>query len=116
VQRSPPLQWGFDSLEEQWPHLCDAVESHLVPRTKNAVEMVMQRFDQHCQNFCGFEWIGTAQVYLGVFEKAWRFTPFSHDARPENCGKSPLELSRYDLSHIPMPWLCPGHSLEWPMM
>ncbi len=77
--------------------------------------MVIRRFDQHYQNFCGFESIETAQVYLGVFEKIYRFTPFSRDARPEIRGKSPLQLAGYDLSRMPMTWLCRGHSLEWPV-
>jgi hypothetical protein len=34
------------------------------------------RFDQHYQNFCGFDTLETAQQYLGVFEKVYRFTPF----------------------------------------
>jgi len=115
VWASPPLQWVFDFLEQHWEHLVDAIESDLVPRTNNAVEMVIRRFDQHYQNFCGFESIQTAQVYLGVFEKLYRFTPFSDDARSEIRGKSPLELAGYDLSEMPMPWLCRGYSLEWPV-
>ena len=114
VQRSPPLQGVFDFLEQHWPHLVDAIESDLVPRTNNAVEMVIRRFDQHYQNFCGFDSIETARVYLGVFEKLYRFTPFSDDAQPEIRGKSPLELAGYDLRQIPMTWLCRGYSLEWP--
>ena len=115
VQQSPPLQWVFDFLEQHWLHLVDAVESDLVPRTNNAVEMVIRRFDQHYQNFCGFESITTAQVYLGVFEKLYRFTPFSDDAQPEIRGKSPLQLAGYDLSQMPMAWFCRGYSLEWPV-
>jgi hypothetical protein len=80
------------------------------------VEMVIRRFDQHYHSFCGFESIRTAQVYLGVFEKLYRFTPFSDDARPEIRGKSPLELAGYDLSQMSMSWLCRGYSLEWPIM
>jgi transposase-like protein len=113
VQASPPLQWVFDFLEQHWEHLVDAVESNLVPRTNNAVEMVIRRFDQHYQNFGGFESLETARVYLGVFEKLYRFTPFSDDAQPEIRGKSPLELAGYDLKQIPMTWLCRGYSLEW---
>jgi transposase-like protein/DNA-directed RNA polymerase subunit RPC12/RpoP len=116
VQAEPTLQWVFDFLEQHWPHLVNAVESTLIPATNNAVETVIRRFDQHYQNFCGFESIGTAQVYLGVFEKVYRFTPFSDDARPEIRGRSPLELAGYDLSQLPMPWLCRGYSLEWPIM
>jgi hypothetical protein len=72
------------------------------------------RFDQYYQDFCGFESFETAQVYLGVFEKLYRFTPFSDDAQPEIRGQRPLELAGYDLQQIPMTWLCRGYSLEWP--
>jgi hypothetical protein len=66
-------------------------------------------------NFCGFESIESARLYLGVFEKLYRFTPFSDDAQPRIRGKSPLQLAGYDLSRMPMPWLCRGYSLEWPV-
>lgn len=115
IQCEPSLQWVFSFLEQHWPYLVNAVECQLIPATNNAVEMVIRRFDQHYQNFCGFESIETAQVYLGVFEKVYRFTPFSRDARPEIRGKSPLQLAGYDLSGMPMTWLCRGYSLEWPM-
>ena len=54
-------------------------------------------------------------MYLGVFEKLYRFTPFSEDAQPRIRGKSPLQLAGYDLGRMPMPWLCRGYSLEWPI-
>jgi transposase-like protein len=116
VQACPPLQWVFAFLDKHWDHLVDAVESTVVPRTNNAVELVIRRFDQHYQNFCGFESMTTAQVYLGVFEKLYRFTPFSDDAQPAIRGKCPLELAGYDLRQMPMPWLCRGYSLEWPIV
>jgi hypothetical protein len=97
---------------ENWPCLINAVESDVIPKTNNAVEMVIRRFDQHYQNFCGFQSIETAQVYLGVFEKVYRFTPFSRDARPEIRGKSPLQLAGYDSNQMPMTWLCRGYSLQ----
>lgn len=113
IQCEPPLEWIFEFLELHWPYLVNSIESELTPATNNAVEMVIRRFDQHYQNFCGFESIGTAKVYLGVFEKIYRFTPFSRDARPEIRGKSPLQLAGYDLSRMPMNWLCRGYSLQW---
>ena len=63
--------------------------------------MVIRRFDAptklaHYQNFCGFEPIEPAQLYLGVFEKLYRFTPFPDDARPKVRGKCPLQLTGYD--------------------
>jgi len=113
VQQAPALQWVFDFLEQHWPYLVNSVESQLIPATNNAVEMVIRRFDQHYQNFCGFDSLETAQVYLAVFEKVYRFTPFSDDARPEIRGKSPLQLTGYDLRHMPMTWLCRGYSVDW---
>jgi transposase-like protein len=115
VQHEPDLQWVFDFLEQHWPSLLNSVQSNLIPATNNATEMVIRRFDQHYQNFCGFESIASAQLYLGVFEKLYRFTPFSEDAQPRIRGRSPLQLAGYDLSRMPMPWLCQGYSLEWPL-
>jgi hypothetical protein len=115
VQSEPALQWVFDFLEQHWPYLVNAIGTDWIPATNNATEMVIRRFDQHYQNFCGFESIESAQLYLGVFEKLYRFTPFSADARPEVRGKSPLQLAGYDLSQMPMDWLCRGFSLEWPV-
>jgi len=115
IQCEPLLEWVFEFLELHWPYLVNSIESNLIPATNNAVEMVIRRFDQHYQNFCGFESITTAKVYLGVFEKIYRFTPFSDDAQPKIRGKSPLQLAGYDLSRIPMTWLCRGQSLQWPL-
>jgi transposase-like protein len=112
VQAEPALAWIFDFLETHWPFLINSIENDLIPATNNATEMVIRRFDQHYQNFCGFESIETARVYLGVFEKIYRFTPFSEDAQPRVRGKSPLQLAGYDLSHMPMNWLCRGYCLE----
>jgi len=105
----------FDFLERHWPLLVNAIESRLIPKTNNAVEMVIRRFDQHYQNFCGFETIETAQLYLAVFEKLYRFTPFSDDAQPAIRGKCPLQLAGYDISQMPMTALCQGLSLDWPL-
>jgi len=115
IHCEPPLEWVFEFLELHWPYLVNSIENELIPATNNAVEMVIRRFDQHYQNFCGFESIETARVYLGVFEKIYRFTPFSRDAQPKIRGHSPLQLAGYDLSRMPMTWLCRGQSLQWPL-
>jgi hypothetical protein len=52
----------FDFLEQHWPQWVNALERKLIPKTNNAVEMVIRRFDQHYQNFCGFESIASAQL------------------------------------------------------
>ena len=113
VRDKPEAVVIFDFLERHWPQLVNAIESKLIPKTNNAVEMVIRRFDQHYQNFCGFETIETAQLYLAVFEKLYRFTPFSDDAQPAIRGKCPLELAGYDISQMPMTALCQGLSFDW---
>ena len=115
VRDTPAAATIFDFLERHWPTLVNGIESKLVPRTNNTVELVIRRFDQHYQNFCGFESIEAAQFFLGVFEKVYRFTPFSQDAQPRIRGKCPLELAGYDISHVPMASLCAGLSVTWPL-
>ncbi len=92
----------FDSLERHWPKLVNAIESTIIPKTNNAVELVIRRFDQHYKNFCGFNSIESARIYLGIFEKAYRFPPFTDDASEQIRGKCPLELAGYDISRLPM--------------
>jgi hypothetical protein len=54
-------------------------------------------------------------LFLAVFEKLYRFTPFSQDAQPRIRGKCPLQLAGYDISQIPMASLCTGLSVDWPL-
>ena len=63
---------------------------------------------------CGFNSIESARIHLGVFEKAYRFTPFTDDARLEIRGKCPLELAGYDISRLPMAQICRGWVLGLP--
>jgi hypothetical protein len=104
----------FNTLERHWPTLVNGIESTIIPRTNNAVELVIRRFDQHYQNFCGFESLETARLFLGVFEKVYRFTPFTEDAqlRIRNC--CPLELAGYDVAKLPITHICRGWALHWP--
>ena len=115
VTHTPQAATIFDFLERHWPTLVNGIDSQLIPKTNNTVELVIRRFDQHYQNFCGFESIESAQIFLGVFEKLYRLTPFSDDAQPRIRGKCPLELAGYDISHLPVTTLCNGLSPEWPM-
>jgi transposase-like protein len=115
VQARPEAEVIFDFLERHWPRLANSIGSSLIPATNNTVERVIGRFDQHYQNFCGFESIADAQRYLAVFEKLYRFTPFSQDAQPTVRGKCPLQLAGYDISHLPMATICSGLSIVWPV-
>jgi transposase-like protein len=114
VLDEPQATTIFDFLERHWPKLVNGIQSKLIPKTNNVVEQVIRRFDQHYQSFCGFESIQTAQLFLGVFEKIYRLTPFSDDAQPRIRGKCPLELAGYDLSQLPIATLWNGLSIEWP--
>jgi transposase-like protein len=105
----------FDFLERHWPRLANSIGSSLIPATNNTVERVIGRFDQHYQNFCGFESSADAQRYLAVFEKLYRLTPFSQDAQPAVRGKCPLQLAGYDISQLPMATICAGLSIVWPV-
>ena len=115
VQARPEAGVIFDFLERHWPRLANSIGSSLIPATNNTVERVIGRFDQHYQNFCGFESIADAQRYLGVFEKVYRCTPFSQDAQPAVRGKCPLQLAGYAISQLPMATICAGLSIVWPV-
>jgi hypothetical protein len=104
----------FDFLERHWPKLVNAIGSDTIPTTNNVTELVIRRFDQHYQNFCGFESIYSANTFLAVFEKLYRFTPFSDDAQPRIRGKSPLQLAGYNVSQFPLSTICSGLSVVWP--
>jgi transposase-like protein len=115
VTGEPRLAGVFATLEEHWPTLVNGIESDLIPRTNNTVELVIRRFDQHYHNMCGFESVESAALFLGVFEKVYRFTPFSQDAQKRLRGKSPLELAGYDVSALPMASVCRGWALSLPL-
>jgi len=102
VTRTPEIACVFDSLERHFPKLVNAIENPLIPRTNNATELVIRRFDQHYQVMCGLDTLESAQTYLRVFEVVYRLTPFAADGRPEIRGKSPLELAGYDLKALPI--------------
>jgi len=102
VAQTPEIACVFDSLERHFPKLVNAIENPLIPRTNNATELVIRRFDQHYQVMGGLATLESAQRYLRVFEVVYRLTPFADDARPEIRGKSPLELAGYDLRSLPI--------------
>jgi transposase-like protein len=102
VQAEPRLQPVFDSLARHYPHLVNAYDHPLIPLTNNATERLIRRFDQHYQNFAGFDSLETARCYLHLFELTYRFTPFGPEVQPHLRGKCPLELAGYDLTHVPL--------------
>jgi len=113
----------FDTLERHWPKLVNGMGSKIIPKTNNAVELVIRRFDQHVQNFCGFERFETAQRFLAVFELVYRFTPFATDNKKDKerppdkriGGKCPLEWAGYEVRELPIAQICRGQLLNWPV-
>jgi hypothetical protein len=114
VAQKPEAKAIFEFLERHWPNLVNAIESRIIPTTNNATEEVIRIFTQHYKTFCGFENIETARLYLGVFEKVYRFTPFSDDAQKRTRGKCPLELAGYEVQKLPMAQLFRGLAFQWP--
>jgi transposase-like protein len=114
VTQRPEVTVLFDFLERHWPKLVNAIESRHIPTTNNATEQVIRIFTQHYKTFCGFESIESAQLYLAVFEKIYRFTPFSDDAQKRIRGKCPLELAGYEMRKSPIAQLFRGLALQWP--
>jgi len=102
VAQTPDVACVFDSLERHFPKLLNAIENPLIPRTNNATELVIRRFDQHYQSMCGLDTLESARVYLRVFEFVYRLTPFANDNPSEIRGQCPLELAGYDLDALPI--------------
>ena len=122
VAAMPEAAKIFNSLKRHWPKLVNGMGSKIIPKTNNAVELVIRRFDQHYQNFCGFESIETARRFLAVFEMVYRFTPFAEDNKKDKerlpdqriGGKCPLELAGYEVRKLPIAQICRGQLLGWP--
>jgi len=114
VTETPKADAAFAFLDRHWSCLVNAIESHHIPTTNNTTEQVIRIFTQHYKTFCGFESIESARLYLAVFEKVYRFTPFSDDAQKRIRGKCPLELAGYAIQKLPMAQLFRGLALQWP--
>jgi transposase-like protein len=102
LQAEPRLQPILDGLERHYPYLVNAFDNPLIPLTNNATERLIRRFDQHYQNFAGFNSLETARCYLHLFELTYRFTPFGQQVQPHLRGKCPLEVAGYDLTQVPL--------------
>jgi transposase-like protein len=114
VAETPAADVIFVFLKTHWPRLVNAIESQHIPTTNNATEEVIRIFTQHYKTFCGFDNIETARLYLAVFEKVYRFSPFSDDAQERIRGKCPLELAGYQVDKLSMARLFRGLALQWP--
>ena len=102
VQAEPRLEPIFDSVARHYPTLVNAYDNALIPLTNNTTERLIRRFEQHYQNFAGFDSIETARCYLHLFELTYRFMPFGSEVQAHLRGKCPLELAGYDLTQVPL--------------
>jgi hypothetical protein len=106
VRETPGAAVIFDFLERHWPKLVNGIESERIPRTNNAVELVIRRFDQPCGimpipqgqpyqpvladrpgNFCGFDTLETAQSFLGFLRRCTASRPSRRMPRPGYGGR-----------------------------
>jgi len=94
VQDTPDAVTIFDFLERHWPTLANGIESKLVPRTNNSVELVIRRFDQHYQNFCGFDTIETAQAVPGRLRESVSLHPLLPGCSAQGSGQVPVGVGR----------------------
>ena len=79
------------------PNLVNAYDHLLIPLTNNTTVRLSCRFDQHYQNFAGFDSLEMARCYLHLFELTYRITPFGPEMQP-HLRKCPLALAGYDLA------------------
>ena len=110
LKEDPRLQPIVDSVTRHYPRLVNAYDRPSIPLTNNATERLIRRFDQHYQNFAGFNSLETARIYLHLFELTYRLTPFGREVQPHLRGRCPLELAGYDLSHVPLARYLREHS------
>ncbi len=102
VDHTPQVACVFDSLQRHFPKLINAIDNPLIPRTNNAVELVIRRFDQHYQSMCGFDSFASARIHLRLFALVYRFTPFADDNPSPLRGLSPLQIAGYPLDSLPL--------------
>ena len=114
VQARPEATAIFDFLERHWPRLVNSIGASLIPATNNTVERVIGRFDQHYQNFCGFESIAMRSVTWPSSRRSTASRPSRKMLSPAS-GKCPLQLAGYDISQLPMATICSGLSIVWPV-
>lgn len=111
-----------EALKQEIYHIFDARTKRTAQKRYEKVMALRERYVQETPaagaifDFLERHWptLG-ARLFLGVFEKVYRFTPFSQDAQPRIRGQCPLELAGYDISQVPMASLCAGFSLAWPL-
>jgi hypothetical protein len=61
----PDITNVFDCLERHWPTLVNGIESTIIPRTNNTVELVIRRFDEHYQKQLRLRVVGQRTPFLG---------------------------------------------------
>lgn len=108
--RSRPSLFSWNATGPAWS-MPSTVTSSPPPTPPKPV---IPHFTQHYKTFCGFQNIASARLYLGVFEKVYRFTPFSAAAHPAIRGRCPLELAGYQVHPLPITQLFPGLVLQRP--
>jgi len=101
----------FDFLDQHWPYLVNAIESDLI-RHEQCRRDGDRRFNQHYRT-SALRVHRDGAVVPGVFEKLYRFTPFSDDAQPAVRGKSRCNWPAMTSATCRCPAM-QGYGVEWP--
>lgn len=72
VEEEPEAALIFDTLENHWPKLVNAMGSKVIPKTNNAVELVIRRFDTKPS---------VVLILSRRFGATWRFSSWSTASR-----------------------------------
>lgn len=99
VAKCPELSSVFESLSQHFEKLALAYSDRRVqiPKTNNAVELVIRCFTRRYKTMAGFEHLESARAYVRLWTYYYRFRPFSPDARQGIRNRSPIEIAGYDL-------------------
>ena len=102
VQSCPELASVFESLTRHFSKLANAYSSRQIsiPKTNNAVEIVIRTFTRRYKTMAGFHTLETARGYVQLWTYYYRFRPFSPDANVRIRNKSPLQIAGYEVQGL----------------
>jgi hypothetical protein len=102
VQSCPELASVFESLTRHFSKVSNAYSSHQIsiPKTNNAVEIVIRTFTRRYKTMAGFDTLETARNYVQLWTYYYRFRPFSPDANLRIRNRTPLQIAGYEVQGL----------------
>jgi transposase-like protein len=96
-----PAQGVIARLVTKLPKLLPAIGSTFRPSTQNAAERFLGAFQRFYRLKGPFQSQASAQKHIQLFMLGYVFHALSSQAKAENRGLCPLQLSGYHVGHIP---------------